>query len=109
MPNISSPESTIFFHATVIALVVGGTGIETFPPGNFFLAFRVCFVTIHALTFAVLIPFFACKFFQYLSFIMSFNSMFLCHCTPNNFFIFGFYFFQIIKYSLLVPQYPIKC
>ena len=43
----------------MIASVVGGTGIDTFPPGNFFFAFRVCFFIVHALIFAVLIPFFA--------------------------------------------------
>ncbi|KAL5496807.1 hypothetical protein EMCRGX_G013167 [Ephydatia muelleri] len=44
----------------------------------------------------------------YLSFIMSFNAMLLCHCTPNYFFIFGFYFSKVLKYFLLVPLYPIK-
>eukprot|EP00731_Ephydatia_muelleri_P008481 Em0004g819a len=39
---------------------------------------------------------------------MSFNAMLLCHCTPNYFFIFGFYFSKVLKYFLLVPLYPIK-
>ena len=90
----------------MIASVVGGTGIDTFPPGNFFLAFRVCFVIVHALIFAVLIPFFAANSFSICPLLCP--SMLLCHCTPNYFFIFGFYFLKVLKYFLLVPLYPIK-